>query len=174
MLVHHEAELIIRKAESADAGRMVTYLNTVGGESDNLLFGADGFPLNADQEAQWIADVNGSPTSALLAGFVREQIVCVGSLTAPRRERIAHQGEIALSVLKAYWGRGIGTRMMQELIAFARGTGKLEVLHLGVRDDNAPALALYEKAGFIRIGVYPRFFKINGAYYDEVLMNLYL
>ncbi len=36
------------------------------------------------------------------------------------------------------------------------------------------AIKLYEKLGFEKIGLYKNFFKIDGNYYDEILMNLYL
>lgn len=36
-------EVIIRKASVEDAAAIIDYLNQVGGESDNLLFGANGF-----------------------------------------------------------------------------------------------------------------------------------
>ena len=35
--------LILRKANGNDAEKMIEYLNTVGGESDNLLFGKNEF-----------------------------------------------------------------------------------------------------------------------------------
>jgi len=50
----------------------------------------------------------------------------------------------------------------------------IEVLHLGVKEENERGVRLYEKMGFKEIGRYPKFFKIDGEYYDEVLMNLYI
>ena len=50
----------------------------------------------------------------------------------------------------------------------------MQVIHLGVKADNENAIKLYKKLGFEKIGVYKNFFKINGIYYDEILMNLYL
>ena len=47
-------------------------------------------------------------------------------------------------------------------------------MHLGVKADNLTALSLYRKMGFNEIGRHKNFFKINGKYYDEILMDLHL
>ena len=42
--------LLLREAEEGDAGAVLAYLNQVGGESDNLLFGRDEFAMPLEQE----------------------------------------------------------------------------------------------------------------------------
>ena len=77
-------------------------------------------------------------------------------------------------IKKEYWNIGVGTELMKTLIDFAKTNGKTEIMHLGVKADNISAIKLYNKFGFEEIGIYKKFFKIDGIYYDEVLMNLYL
>ena len=72
-----------------------------------------------------------------------------------------------------YWGKGIGTRLLRELLAFSENSG-IESIYLDVRADNDRAIALYRKFGFKDIGNYERYFKINGKYYDAKLMVLHL
>lgn len=48
------AELILRKATVDDANDIIEYLNTVGGESNNLLFGEGEFKLTIEQEKTYI------------------------------------------------------------------------------------------------------------------------
>ena len=43
------AELILREATVDDANDIIEYLNIVGGESNNLLFGEDEFKLTIEQ-----------------------------------------------------------------------------------------------------------------------------
>ena len=174
MKIKNGHDLIIRRAEKRDAQMLIDYLNVVGGESDNLLFGGNEFEMTVEQEEGFIESINSSKTSALLVGFINDKVACVGSLSAPSRERISHQGNIGMSVLKEYWGLGIGTILMTAIIDFAKNTGKLEILHLGVKADNSRAIKLYKKMGFQEIGLYSKFFKINNVYHDEILMNLYL
>lgn len=56
-------------------------------------------------------------------------------------------------------GRGIGRALLRDLLA-AAGT---RTVHLEVRTDNAPAIALYESEGFTRIGVRRRYYQPSGA-----------
>ncbi|MEG0693474.1 MAG: GNAT family N-acetyltransferase [Oscillospiraceae bacterium] len=81
---------------------------------------------------------------------------------------------LSISVKKKCWGYGIGTQLMHTMIAFSKENGKAEILYLGVRSDNETAMKLYKKEGFSEIGRHKNFFKINGKYYDEILMDLHL
>ncbi len=157
-------ELTLRKAEKADAANILAYLNQVGGESDNLLFGKDGMQMPVEAEEEFIESTNGCKTSVLLVGLVENEVACVGSISASSRERISHLGEVAVSVAKKYWRLGIGEALMKELIAFARQTGKLKTLYLGVRDGNGGAVAMYRKLGFAEYGRFPGFFHIYGRF----------
>jgi RimJ/RimL family protein N-acetyltransferase len=174
MALKNGAELSIAKAVKEDAEAIIEYLNIVGGESDNLTFGKNGFSMSVENEENFIENIKDSTDSALFVGKIDGGIVCIGSISTPRRERLSHQSDIAISVKKAYWNIGIATELMKTLIDFAQKSGKIEIIHLGVKADNANAIKLYKNMGFEEIGIYKKFFKIDGAYYDEILMNLYL
>ena len=78
-------ELTLRKAEKADAANILAYLNQVGGESDNLLFGKDGMQMPVEAEEEFIESTNGCKTSVLLVGLVENEVACVGSISASSR-----------------------------------------------------------------------------------------
>lgn len=166
--------LQIEKAVKEDAQQIIDYLNIIGGESDNLLFGANEFVMSLEAEENYIESVNQSDASALFVGKIEDEIICVGSVMASTRNRIAHHSELAISVKKKYWGMGVATHLMQTMIDYAKNSEITEIIHLGVRSDNEMAINLYKKMGFEEYGRFEKFFKINGAYYDEVLMNLNL
>jgi len=174
MLLKNGKELTIRKARKEDARELLQYCKKVGSESNNVTFGPEGLPYTVEQEEEILVSFYNSPSSAYLVGVLDGRIICAGNVSSPKRERLAHQCSLGISVLKEFWGIGVGTYLMNALIDFAKNTGTVEVIHLGVKADNIHAIALYKKLGFEQIGVYPKFFKINGVYYDEILMNLYL
>jgi ribosomal-protein-alanine N-acetyltransferase len=64
-----------------------------------------------------------------------------------------------IAIDPAYQGRGIGRRLLDELLAFADGA----TVYLEVRTDNEPAINLYESAGFTRIGLRRRYYRQSGA-----------
>jgi RimJ/RimL family protein N-acetyltransferase len=172
VLLKNGSVLRIRRSHPDDAEEILGYLKTVGSESDNLLFGAEGMPFTVEQEREFLAKTAEAKTSIMLTGLVDGRIVSVVNLNSPSRERIAHTADIGVSVLKAYWNAGVGTAMVGALIDFARSTGVIEIVHLEVRADNVHAIQLYEKVGFVPIGRYPRRIRIGGDYFDTLLMNL--
>ena len=166
--------LLLREAEGADAPQVLSYLNRVGGESDNLLFGKDGFPMPVERERAFLESQRKEERSIMLAGFVGEELVSIASCDALiARERVSHRASLSVTVRKEFWGLGIGRKAMEALIAFARQAG-LEVLQLEVRADNTRAVVLYEHLGFEKLGLYRNFMKVNGQGFDAWYMNLYL
>lgn len=166
--------LLLREAEGGDAAQVLEFLNRVGGESDNLLFGENGFPMAEDRERAFLELQRRAEKSLLLAGFVGDELVSISSVDAlTARERVAHRASVSITVGKDCWGLGIGRRAMEALISFAKSAG-LEVLQLEVRADNRRAVALYEGLGFERLGLYKKFMKVNGRDFDAWYMNLYL
>jgi len=64
-----------------------------------------------------------------------------------------------IGVDPAYQGRGIGRRLLDELLAFAAGGA----VYLEVRTDNEAAIALYRSTGFEQIGLRRRYYRVSGA-----------
>lgn len=86
--------------------------------------------------------------------------------------KFRHRGYFGISILEAYCDLGLGSIMLDEAIRIAKENG-FEQLELGVFSDNLRAIHVYEKAGFKKVGVWPRAFKLkDGTYRDEVLMAL--
>ncbi|CPR13369.1 ribosomal-protein-alanine acetyltransferase [Mycobacterium bohemicum DSM 44277] len=64
-----------------------------------------------------------------------------------------------IGVDPAYQGRGIGRRLLEQLLEFADGGA----VYLEVRTDNEPAIALYRSAGFEQVGLRRRYYRVSGA-----------
>ena len=56
--------------------------------------------------------------------------------------------EVAFAIVDEYQGKGIGTALLQHLVAIARDGG-LERLVAEVLPENAPMLAMFRKCGFV-------------------------
>lgn len=67
--------------------------------------------------------------------------------------------------------QGIGRMLIGELVSRARAQG-LAFVTLEARASNAPAIALYGGAGFVRVGVRKNFYTAPTE--DAVLMTLFL
>lgn len=76
---------------------------------------------------------------------------------------------MTIGVAPASQRRGIATALMDRLVAAARAQGARRIL-LEVRVDNEPALALYRRFGFERIGLRKRYYQPGGI--DAYVMAL--
>lgn len=165
--------LIIRRPIEDDAEKMVNYSNIIGGESDNLLFGKNEFHLSVEQEREYIKNLNNSKDEFMVIGIINNKVVSIAQIRKLGRKRIEHNSEIAISVKKEYWGLGIGSVVMEQLIEFAKNNNIINI-SLGVKASNYKAINLYEKFGFKKVGCHKNYFNVNGVFDDEILMDLYL
>ena len=157
-----DMDILIRRATPEDAAGILECCRIVGGETDNLTFGAEGVPFTLEAEREYLSSLQNSPTHCYLVAEADGRIVGTAVYSGFTRERLAHRGEISLSIQKAYWGQHIGTRLLEALLRFARDTAHAEIVSLEVRSDNTRAIALYRKFGFRTIGTFPGFLKIHG------------
>jgi ribosomal-protein-alanine N-acetyltransferase len=65
----------------------------------------------------------------------------------------------AVGVDKAHQGEGVGRGLLNRLLDIAAGG----VIFLEVRTDNEAAIGLYESAGFTRLGLRKRYYRVSGA-----------
>ena len=64
------SEIKIQRALPEDAQALLDYIRIIGGESDNLSFGAEGLPFTVEQEADFIRAHLGESKSILLVDDV--------------------------------------------------------------------------------------------------------
>lgn len=162
--------IVIREALAEDAGQLIRHLKEIGGESDNLSFGEGEFSVTPEQEEMFLENLHNDKTSIFLVACKDGEIVGNGCLSGMPR-RMSHRAELSIAVRKRYWGQGIGSMLMKELIQYAKENG-IEIINLDVRKDNEQAIRLYEKFGFRHIGTSPAYFKIKEEYIDFAVMYL--
>lgn len=165
--------ITITQASIEDAASVVNYLNTVAGETDFLTFGSGEFPLSIQEEAATISDGLENNTCLMLIAKLHGHIIAQLFMSISLLPRLAHIGDIGITVSKQYWGMSIGTHMIAMAITWAK-KNQLTKLQLQVRADNLSAIHLYQKSGFNIEGTIARSVKINNMYFDAVVMGLLL
>lgn len=86
---------------------------------------------------------------------------------------ICHVAQLSIGVHHGWQEKGIGTALMEELIAWAKQSATIEKIELNVRASNSRAIALYKKMGFVEEGRLRNRIKVNESHYiDDVLMAL--
>ncbi len=166
--------LTIRVGVPDDAAAMLEYLECVSGESDFLTFGPGEFEMTEAQEAAHLATVGDAPDHLHVVATDGGLIVACITFGTGRRQRVRHHGELAISVRRSHWGRGIGALLMDTLIDWARSVGSIRKVALRVRTDNARGIALYREKGFVVEGTLRREICVDGEYFDLLYMGLLL
>ena len=157
-------ELSIRLTEDADAPYIKKWLS----DSEILKW----FPLQDEREIDdavrvWIGYVKQkSSLTALWNGVPCGSAV----LNLQSFQKLAHTCLLTILVEEDKRGRGVGTALLQDLIALAQNTFHIEILHLEVYEDN-PAIRLYEKMGFERFGEHKNFTKETDRYRSKIFMQ---
>ena len=165
-------QLVIRKAAKNDAAATLICVSKTGGETDFLTFGAEGFPGTVADEEKFIKRCQTTANMLFIVAEVEGQIVGMLAFEGQNRLRLQHSGEFGITLLKDFWARGIGSRLIELMLAWAKSTGIVRKINLRVRQDNQRAITLYQKYGFKQEGLITRDYLINGHFYSVVLLGL--
>ena len=161
---------LIREAVPDDAEKMISYLNQVGGESDNLLHGKNEFTVPVEGVKRKLATSKDSENSVVLIALENDEIIARAEIDGYYPARIRHRAIFSISVRKDYWDQGIGTEMIENIFEQAKKM-KIRIIELEVIADNVRAIHLYHKMGFVDIGTYKDYFFVNGMYKDAMVMQ---
>ena len=162
--------IVFREAEIDDAEEMISYLNIVGGESNYLMHGPDGFKVPVEAVKRRIQASHDADNSIILIALAGEKIVARAELDGYPGARLHHNARFSISVRKDYWNMKIGTMLMTKIIERAREMKLLNIM-LEVVADNKAAIALYHKMGFSDVGIYRNYWYANNAYSDAIVMQ---
>ena len=125
-------------------------------------------PYSSKADAQ--SRVSNPPAGfSSLVAVVEGKVVGQCGLHAGRGRR-AHVGGLGLMVHDDYTRRGVGSALLTAMIDLAEGWLGLTRLELEVHVDNAVAIRLYERHGFVVEGTKRQCALRDGAYVDTHMM----
>ena len=158
-----------RGATAQTAGRAVFQLD------DNLLTYPEENTLTATQEGEYLQAKTERPNEVEILAIVDGKVAGTAGINAVGGcYKLRHRAEFGINIAKEFWCLGIGQALTAACIDCARKAGYAQ-LELDVVADNASALALYKKFGFVEYGRNPKGFRSRNTGYQElVLMRLAL
>lgn len=149
-------EIFFTEAEAADAPAFIAFMNQVATETDFLVMDDTGFRLSR-QEMEAIFEANlSNPRQLCLLAKCGEEVIGAINVKTASPSRINHIGGIFLAVRKDYWGHGLGSILLEEVLAWAEEGQVLGRLELTVQIRNERAVQLYQKVGFEIEGIQRR------------------
>ena len=164
---------LLRNAAQEDGAAVLDNFLRTHAETDYLLTYPDECTMDAAQEGRYLREKAESGDEIEIVAVVDGVIAGTAGIDAVgRRCKIRHRAEFGVSVLRDFWGLGIGQALTQSCIECAKNAGYRQ-LELSVVAENNAALALYRKLGFLECGRNPRGFRsrITG---DQELVSMRL
>ena len=124
------------------------------------------------QEAQYIREVLDrveKDEAVNIIADMGDKIVASGGVARGKYDDTHRHGSLGLTVSQEYRGHGIGSRIIQTLVAESRRLGlkSIDVEFLAI---NKSAERVYKRAGFKKAGIIPSKIFRNGEYFDAVIM----
>lgn len=156
----------IRHGVPEDAAAVVVHINEVAGEGPNLVI--DASEHDAVGERAFIESLDPA-FYAYLVAHDHHRIVGTCFVSRGTVARLVHVASLAMAVSATHRRQGVGSRLLEAGIAWARAQGVRKMV-LSVLGENQAALQLYRKFGFDEEGRRRGMFAIDGRYIDEVLM----
>ena len=154
------AAIVVRAREPRDLEAVYAIFNCPG-----VIAGTLQLPLRSLEERRE-RFAQHSPGLHSLVAELGGRVVGHLSLHTQASPRRRHAGDLVMGVHDDYQGRGVGSALLVAALDLADNWLNLERIELEVYTDNAPAIGLYKKFGFVVEGTARRFAFRNGAYVD--------
>ena len=163
---------LLRSPLEEDADEMLHFIRKASGETEFLLKYPEEFDdYTHEKECGLLRGAGDDSDRAMIACFIDGKAAgnCMIAFHCGKKER--HRANVAIAVLREYWGLGIGTRMFEEMIRMAQEREEIRQIELDFIEGNTRARCLYEKMGFRITGVKPDAVRLkDGTFLNEYMM----
>ena len=160
----------IRPARQDDLTGIVGAIRQVAEEGSYIV--AESVAQEVDHEVALLRH-NELESRMFFVATVEEEVVGWLHLRAPELDKLAHTAEVTVGVLEEYRDHGIGSRLLDRGLEWARERG-YEKVYNSVPSSNQGAIAFLEDHGWETEAVRENHYKIGDEYVDEVMLALSL
>lgn len=162
------ANILIRTAELKDAPSIIVAQREIAAEPG--YFCSKPSELSEEVVEQAIQSHQGIFLVAEYAGTV----VGHAFLELFTVQALRHVADLNIAVHLGWQRKGIGTKLLDSILEWARQSHVIEKIQLNVRASNTLAISLYKKMGFKEEGRLKNHIKIKDHYIDDIIMGLNL
>lgn len=155
-------EITVRAAEPRDAEAYTRILNQRSVAAGTLQI----IHMSQKEREEWL---RWTPYDRPLVAELDGGVVGMAGLHIYRGRR-AHVGSLGMNVDEGFQNRGVGSALLHAILDLADNWYNLYRLELEVWADNAAAIHLYEKFGFVVEGTHRAYGFRDGAYIDALSM----
>lgn len=172
IILKNGKEALLRNGNAEDGQAVFENFNQTHAETDFLLSYPDENSYDAEQEAQFLKDKTESPNEIEIVAIIDGKVAGTAGIEAVgKKYKLKHRAEFGISILKEYWGLGLGKALTNACIQCAKEAG-YEQLELDVVAENKRALSLYQSLGFEEFGRNPKGFNSRTSGFQELVYML--
>ena len=169
VLLKNGKEALLRNGDADDGLFVLENFNATHAETDYLLSYPDENSFDPEQEARFLEEKTKSRDEIEIIAIIDEKVVGTAGIGAVgRKYKVKHRAELGVSILKEYWGLGLGKALTKACIQCAKEAGYTQV-ELNVVAENKAAINLYQSLGFVEFGRNPRGFNSRMSGYQELV-----
>lgn len=169
IILKNGKEAWLRNGDAADGSAVFEVFNATHAETDYLLSYPDENSFDPEQEARFLEEITGSPNEIEIIAIVDGKIAGTAGIEAVgTKYKVRHRAEFGISILREYWGLGLGRALTEACIQCARDAGYKQ-LELNAVAENQRAVSLYESLGFKEFGRNPKGFNSRVSGYQEIV-----
>ncbi|WP_404323412.1 GNAT family N-acetyltransferase [Cytobacillus firmus] len=162
--------MIIRHITPADAQSLADLITQVENESDYMLFEPGERQTSAEAQLKRIEAIQKVDHSTIIIAEQNNRLIGFIMAVGGAAKRNRHSAYLVAGILREHRGRGIGTKLFEELDCWA-SKHEIHRLELTVVIHNQAGVTLYKKAGFQIEGTKKHSLMINGEFVDEYYMS---
>ena len=158
IILKNRTRACLRNGDASDGPAVYENFNLTHAETDFLLFYPDENSFDPEQEAQFLQEKTESPNEIEIIALVDGKVAGTAGIEAiGHKHKVRHRAEFGISVLRAYWGLGLGKALSECLLgemcsrqAVSMGAlirkGKVTGSYFSRLIEKEYTYALYEKA----------------------------
>ena len=162
---------VLRAPRPEEAAETVAYLQLSTGETDFLAKYPEEIGYTTESEEAYLRASLEAEHAMMIVCTVDGRIAGNCQIMRRSTKKTQHRAALAIGLLREFWGLGIGTAMLSELIGCAHSMG-VRQLELEVVEGNERAMALYRKMGFSVMAEHPDAFLLrDGSLRKAIFMR---
>ena len=167
--------VVLRNGERKDGEAVLDNFIATHAESDYLLTYPEECSFTVEMESNYLEKKKNDEREVEILATLDDKVVGTAGIDSVGRGiKVAHICTFGVSILKEYWGMGIGRKLTMAAIEAAKSAGYTQI-ELDVVKENERAINLYKTLGFVEYGENERGFKNKeGEYQSLILMKLVL
>ena len=170
-------KVTLRVLRWEDLDDLLSFINSLveekQGDSRSALYTGFDKKVTREDEANWLGQIMMEIEAGKVINAIAEvggKIIANGEVTRGKYKDTSRHGQLGLTMIEEYRGRGIGRRIIETLVRESRRAG-LRTLEVEFLAENETARRAYEKAGFKQAGIIPHKVFRGRSYFDGLIMS---